>query len=228
MRHALVLLVLGACAGAQTQTVTLVVPVDASMSDADAAIIDAVTVDTARDAPQPTASEPWCNEKYDVFPCIFTAYGNCWLREKTPGDPASPYTFTYCPPGSPPSFMTKPRACGRRSTEPIVKRTVTYVQEPDRNRCSGIATKWANVAHEERSCTTDADCALVSRGCFLAGLTKTAAALPKYADQPCGNPAAGMCAPQNEQVHCTAGCCILTGMSPFGTTDAAYPKVTPP
>jgi hypothetical protein len=229
----LALLLLAGCAAAPTQTVSLVVTLDSGttrVADASfdssptAAIVDA----SPRDAAKPTASEPWCNDKYDNTPCIFHAYGGCYVRDRQPPPRDDTYAYSYCPAAPMPSFMAHARSCGRKQNEPIVQKPASYVRAPDLARCSAIETKWANVPHEDRACTSDADCAKVVDGCFIKVLNKKAQALPKYADQPCPNPAAGMCSPSNDPVRCASGCCILEGSSPFGTIDTAYPKVTPP
>jgi hypothetical protein len=230
-------LVLAACAAAPTQTVQVAAtPSDAGSSspDASAEAAVAIALDASADvaavatiASKPVA-EPWCNERYDVLPCVFRVFGACFLRDKG-SKPSEGYAYWSCPSGSPPAFQDKPRACGRRPNEPIVPRQVLY-SSADKAKCNAIETRWANVLNDERACKSDDDCVVIHMGCFRAPLNKATAALPKYADQPCGNPASGMCAPQKTMVRCQSGCCLFDGPGPsaFGTVDPAYPTITPP
>jgi hypothetical protein len=229
--RAILAFVLAACAAAPTQTVQIATkPQDAGSPDADAAVViaaDDASPEAASPVTRKTVSEPWCSERYDVVPCVFRAYGLCFLRDRELPKPEDGYAYWSCPADPAPAFMTKTRACGRRPNEAVVSRQVSYAIA-DKAKCSAIETRWANVLSDERACKSNDDCAAINDGCFHAALNKTAATLPKYADRPCGNPAAGMCAPRKNSVRCESGCCLFDGSTPFGTIEPAYPKITPP
>ena len=211
----LVLVLAGCAAATSTQNVEIVVTPDAA-APADASVTTSTPVSTV------PASEPWCTTGGHNMPCVFWAYGTCF----SPSDDGA--VQDTCPTEPPPSFMTQPRACGRRANERVVAVETQYVEARDRPRCSAIDTTWANVPHEDRACTADSDCGLVEVGCFHTSLTRKALKLAKYANAPCPNPAAGACRQSTNSVRCQSGCCVMGGDSPFGTIDFAYPKITPP
>ena len=169
----------------------------------------------------PTA--PWCNEAYDNAPCVFMSFGEC-VSKDTKGKRISDGDFAYtkCPSGDPPAFMRRSMVCGRRANEPVV---------PTRSRnmsgnatCDRIATEWANVLHEERACTSDADCTVVTGdgGCQNVAIAKSALKRKALQTAPCGAPGSGACAGA-PAVRCVQGCCALSNGS-WGTGEVAYPK----
>ncbi len=113
--------------------------------------------------------------------------------------------------------------CGRRAHDKIVARKSTYTYEAT---CDQRQTTWANVPHEHRACSTDADCVAVLRNanCDVFPLAKSAENLPEYAQGPCVAPTQGFCAGDPPTATCVAGCCNLTGMYPWGAIEVAYPR----
>jgi hypothetical protein len=77
-------------------------------------------------------------------------------------------------------------------------------------KCNAAAAAWANVGHDDRVCVDDAECVpiVADGGRFLDALNKKSAALPKYKDVPCTNPAGGPCRDTRAiRARCVDGCC---------------------
>src|SRR5262245_5915735 len=113
--------------------------------------------------------------------------------------------------------------CGRRSTEQVIAQTSPFTYDAS---CNQRETTWANVPHEHRTCTSDADCVVVlhNANCDAFPLAKSAEKHPDYARGPCGNPAQGFCAGASHAAKCIEGCCNLTReMDRWGTREVAYP-----
>jgi hypothetical protein len=112
------------------------------------------------------------------------------------------------PPAGPPAL------CGRKPGQPIQPTPWPYPAHlGGGNDCSARETLWANVPHADRTCGSDADCAVITGNgnCFHAALNEAAAAKPAYAQHPCGNPASGACMPRVATPKCEAGCCVVGG-----------------
>jgi hypothetical protein len=97
--------------------------------------------------------------------------------------------------------------CGRLPGEPIVKVVSRWGPHP---RCDEIATRWANLAHADKACRRDVDCALVGYPaitCSEDSVTVSASHRPEFEEAPCANPAAGPCAAPRFHAVCRDGCC---------------------
>lgn len=116
----------------------------------------------------------------------------------TPATPATPD----------PTVAASPTArCGRLPGEPIVKVASPWGPHP---RCDEAATRWANLAHADKVCARDADCALVgfpAITCNEDAVTVAASRRPEFKEAPCANPAAGPCAAPSRRAVCRDGCC---------------------
>jgi len=113
--------------------------------------------------------------------------------------------------------------CGRRANEKVIARKSDHGYDAS---CDTRQTTWANVPHEHRTCSTDADCVVVlfNANCDQLPLAKSAASRNEYSEGPCSNPAQGMCAGAVPAAKCASGCCNLAGLDRWGTIDVAYPK----
>jgi hypothetical protein len=108
--------------------------------------------------------------------------------------------------------IAKKTQCGRLPSEPIEKLTTSWGPHP---KCDDLATRWANVPHEDRVCEADSDCvAHTSDGhCWNDALNAKASKKPAYKEYPCGNPASGACGGPKGDHHakCDGGCCVIAG-----------------
>ncbi|HEX5058454.1 MAG TPA: hypothetical protein VFV99_03795 [Kofleriaceae bacterium] len=176
------------------------------------------------------AALAWCDQDYGHVPCAFTAFGGC-AEKVGKGRTIIDDDFgpTTCPAGTPPPFMTKQQpVCGRRATETVIAKKSQFTYEAS---CNQRETTWANVAHEHRTCASDADCVVVpfNAQCDTFPLAKSAATRNEYAQGPCGNPAQGFCAGQLPAAKCVAGCCNLDrAIDRWGTLPVEYPKLALP
>lgn len=227
------LIIASACEARETASPTPVAPtVTASASttatevfDAGAAVSEAAAPEAS--APPMTAALPWCDASYGNTPCAFRAYGLCYKRWKNctnlPCTEAAP-SLTSCPPGDAPAFMAKARACGRKSTDPVVPQKTGWAAVPP--ECDAILTTWSNVPTDDRACKVDADCTDIVGSCFHATLNVTAKKKAPYAKTPCSSPGGGACPNGVRPVRCESGCCVEQGGG-FGD-HAEVPFAAPP
>lgn len=174
-------------------------------------VVTEATAPDASAAPAPAAL-PWCDASYANTPCAFRAYGLCYERFKNctnlPCTESAP-ALTKCPAGDAPAFMNKARACGRKSTDPVVPQKTGWAAVPA--ECDAILTTWSNVPTDDRACKVDADCTDVVGSCFHATLNVNAKKKAAYAKTPCSSPGGGACPDGARPVRCESGCCVEQG-----------------
>lgn len=131
-----------------------------------------------------------------------------------PTEPPPPVESPVPPPPPPAVTLASPQGdlCGRRMDQPVVPQRWRFGHgDPSDARCDRAETVWANVSHDDRVCSHDGDCTVVTGNgnCFNAALNVRASQRSEYAETPCGNPLSGACAPATKQARCNAGCCRL-------------------
>jgi len=131
----------------------------------------------------------------------------CSPRPQTATTPTEP--LSESPKNTPPPAGGE--TCGRLANEPIKPTKWQYGGSTGDKHCDELATAWANVRHEDRVCTHDDECTVVSGdgNCINLALNRSAATQPMYKETPCGNPASGACMGGKVKATCDSGCCAV-------------------